>query len=142
MQVTLKLSLWDDCKREIDCHKWIESQRAGYDKGHDCVLEWIGMHWTGYLRAKWLEHLQGNAFWIELDRGDFGILQHRFQDQALLLDRIVDRLKVGQENLHIIVWARDWHIPKEPVLNILEALDVNSARLVCKFHRGSGCDDS
>ena len=62
-------------------------------------------HWWGYLRARWLEHLQGKRFWVELDRGDFGLLQREFHDQPLLLDRILDRLKAGQENLDIICWA-------------------------------------
>jgi hypothetical protein len=125
----VKKSIWPDSRREIDCHKWIQSQRAGYDLGDHAVYDWIGVHWTGYLRAKWLEHLQGKTFWIELDRSNFGKLQTDFQEHALLLDRIVDRLKAGQENLHIIIWAIDWHIPMQHVLAILDALDVNSTRL-------------
>jgi hypothetical protein len=129
----VKLSIWDDSRREIECHKWIESQRVGYDMGEIAIRGWIHKHWRDYLRAKWLEHLQGKAFWIELDRDDFGLLQQKFQDQPLLLDRIVDRLKSGQENLHVILWAIDFNLPTEDVLAILVALDINSRRIAYKF---------
>jgi hypothetical protein len=130
----VKKSIWDDSRREIDCHKWIESQRAGYDMGETAVRSWIRDHWRGYLRAKWLEHLQGRTFWIELDRNDFGLLLSKFQDQPVLLDRVVDRLKSGQENLHVILWALDYNIPMESVLAILLALDINSRRLSYQFY--------
>ena len=71
----------------------------------------------------------GQTFWVELDRGDFGLLQRKFIENTLLLDRILDRLKAGQENLDIICWAHTWGIPIDPVLQILEALDINSRRL-------------
>ena len=61
------------------------------------------------------------------------IRQRAFQDQKDLLDRILDRLKTGQENLDIIAWAISYHIPLGPVLQILEALDINSRRLVHRF---------
>ena len=67
------------------------------------------------------------------DKGDYGLLKRAFHDQAVLLDRILDRLKVGQENLHILVWAADFHIPFKHVVEILEALDINSRRLIHRF---------
>jgi hypothetical protein len=117
----------------MDVFKWIESEKVGYDLGEVAVRRWVQQHWNGYLRARWLEHLQGKRFWVELDRGDFGLFQHRFQDCQLLLDRILDRLKAGQENLDVILWALDWKVPIQQVLNILQALDINSRRLVHKF---------
>jgi hypothetical protein len=90
-------------------------------------------HWWGYLRARWLEHLHGKCFWVELDRGDFGLLQRTFNENDVLLDRILDRIKAGQENLDIIRWALDWNIPTKPLIDILESLDINSRRLVHRF---------
>jgi hypothetical protein len=29
---------------EIDIHKWIESQKAGYDLGDQAILDWINNH--------------------------------------------------------------------------------------------------
>lgn len=127
-------SVYVDSEQEALRFKWIESQKAGCDLGEAAIRRWVKDHWWGYLRARWVEHLHGKVFWVELDRGDFGLLQRRFQDQPLLLDRILDRLKAGQENLHIILWAHEWGIPISGVLEILEALDINSRRLAHRFH--------
>ena len=128
-----KSSVYADSEQEALQYKWIESERAGRDLGEAAIRRWVQCHWWGYLRARWLEHLQGKRFWVELDRGDFGLLQKRFIDNTLLLDRILDRLKAGQENLDIICWAQTWGIPIGPVLQILEALDINSRRLAHRF---------
>ena len=128
-----KSSVYADSEQEALQFKWIESEKAGRDLGEAAIRRWVQCHWWGYLRARWLEHLQGKRFWVELDRGDYGLLQRRFNDNTLLLDRILDRLKSGQENLDIICWAHRWNIPVEPVLQILEALDINSRRLAHRF---------
>jgi len=70
---------------------------------------------------------------VELDRGDYGLLHRLFEQHGELLDRIVDRLKAGQENLDIINWARDFHLDVGAVIDILEALDMNSRRLAHRF---------
>lgn len=128
-----RCSVYDECEKEIQRYKWIESEKAGCDLGEAAIRRWVKEHWWGYLRARWLEHLQGRRFWVELDRGDFGLLLREFHDNTLLLDRILDRLKAGQENLDIIVWALTWNIDPDPVMRILEALDINSRRLAHRF---------
>jgi len=130
-----RMSVYDDCEREAARYKWIESEKAGCDLGEDAIRRWVRDHWTGYLRSRWLEHLQGKKFWVELDRGDFGLLQREFRDDVILLDRILDRLKSGQENLQVILWAIEWQLPIEPVLRILRALDINSRRLAHHFEK-------
>jgi hypothetical protein len=130
-----RMSVYDDCEREAARYKWIESEKAGCDLGEDAIRRWVREHWCGYLRSRWLEHLQGKKFWVELDRGDFGLLQRQFCDDTLLLDRILDRLKSGQENLQVILWAIEWHLPIDPVLQILRALDINSRRLAHRFEK-------
>jgi hypothetical protein len=60
-------------------------------------------------------------------------LQRTFHDNTLLLDRILDRIKAGQENLDILLWAHTWGISPQPVIQILEALDINSRRLEHRF---------
>ncbi len=126
-------SVYVDGEQEALRYKWIESEKAGCDLGEAAIRRWVKYHWWGYLRPRWLEHLQGKKFWVELDRGDFGLLQRKFHDNTLLLDRILDRLKAGQENLDIIRWAHTWGIPIDPVIQILEALDINSRRLAHRF---------
>lgn len=132
-----KLSVHIEGVQEAMRYKWIESEKAGRDLGDTAIRRWVQQHWCGYLRARWLEHLEGKTFWVELDRGDFGLLQRRFEDNTLLLDRILDRFKAGQENLDVILWAQDWGIPMHSVLHILEVLDINSRRLSCKFDPAS-----
>ena len=127
------LSVYDEGEQEALRYKWIESEKAGRDLGETAIRRWVQQHWWGYLRERWLEHLHGRRFWVELDRGDFGLLQKKFHDESLLLDRILDRLKTGQENLDIIRWALDWGIPIPAVIQILEALDINSRRLAHRF---------
>src|SRR5207302_1606479 len=128
-----KSSVYTESEQEALRYKWIESEKAGHDLGEAAIRRWVKEHWWGYLRARWLEHLQGKRFWVELDRGDFGLLQREFHDHTLLLDRILDRLKAGQEYLDIIMWALEWKIEINHVLRILEALDINSRRLACRF---------
>jgi hypothetical protein len=128
-----KYSVHEESEYEILRHKWIESERAGYDLGEAAVRQWVRDHWRGYLRARWLEHLQGSRFWIELDRGDYGLLKRAFHDDRALLDKILDRLKSGCENLDVICWASETDIPSERVLRILDALDINSRRLLHRF---------
>ena len=128
-----KCSVYVEGEQEALRYKWIESEKAGCDLGEAAIRLWVQKHWWGYLRARWLEHLQGKQFWVELDRGDFGLLQKRFVDNTLLLDRILDRLKSGQENLDILCWALDWGLQTQPVVDILIALDINSRRLAHRF---------
>jgi hypothetical protein len=129
----VKLSIWDDSDCEINRFKWIASEDAGYDLGDTAIDRWIMVHWNGYLRARWLDHLYGKTYWIELDRGDFGILPAAFQDQSLLLDRIVDRIKAGQENLQIVNWGIDWHINSDHINEILTAINMNCRRISHRF---------
>ena len=129
----LTKSVHRECIEEENKHKWIESEKAGYDLGEACVKRWVKEHWRGYLRGKWVEHLQGKCFWVELDRGDFGLLQRKFQSQAELLDLILNQLASGRENLDVLDWAVASRISTDPVNEILESLDVNSQRLAHRF---------
>jgi hypothetical protein len=126
---------WD----EIDSHKWIPSECAGRDLGEVAIHQWVRDHWHGYLRSRWLEHLEGKCFWAELDRGDFGLLKREFRDgrDSNLLAVIVERLKNGEENLHIMLWAVDHQQPVEDVARILTAIDINSRRIVARISEDS-----
>src|ERR1700689_2309110 len=75
-----KCSVYIESEKEAQQFKWIESEKAGCDLGEAAIRRWVKEHWWGYLRARWLEHLQGKRFWVELARGDFGLLQRRFHD--------------------------------------------------------------
>jgi hypothetical protein len=113
---------------EAQRHKWIESEKAGRDLGEWAIRCWVREHWNGFLRERWLEHLHGRTFWIELDHNDFGLLQRSFQESSLI-DEILRQLKAGKENLDIVNWALDCGEPMDEVMEILEALDINSRRI-------------
>src|SRR3954454_962177 len=78
------LSVHDQGEEEAKRYKWIESEKAGRDLGEAAIINWVHQHWNGFLRARWLEHLQGRTFWIELDHNDFGLLQNEFRDSELI----------------------------------------------------------
>ena len=126
----VRLSVHDRGAFEAQRHKWIESEKAGHDLGAWAIRCWVRQHWNGFLREKWLEHLEGRAFWIELDHDDFGLLIRSFQDSRLI-NEITWRLKAGHENLDILNWAIDAHENMEEVFEILEVLDMNSRRIEC-----------
>jgi hypothetical protein len=127
-----RMSLHQYGEEEAKRFKWIESQKAGYDLGEAAIRTWIKQHWHGFLRKCWLEHLQGKAYWIELDPADFGLLQRAFKG-SVLIEPILDHLKHGRENLEIIQWALKIRAQMEEVRKILEVLDVNSRRIECRF---------
>jgi hypothetical protein len=118
--------------REALRHKWIESEKAGHDLGDSAIRSWVRKHWNGFLRARWLEHLEGKTFWIELDQDDYGLLQRGFTDSPLL-DEVLYRLKGGDENLDLINWGIDEKLDLIELIEILEVLDINSRRIECQF---------
>src|SRR5215218_8243790 len=37
-----RLSVYDDCEREANRYKWIESEKAGCDLGDEAIKRWVG----------------------------------------------------------------------------------------------------
>jgi len=129
-----QMSLQRCGQEEAQRFKWIQSQKEGRDLGDHAIKLWVLQHWNGFLRQRWIEHLQGKTCWIELQKEDFGLLQRRFGTSPLI-NPILDRLKVLKENLDILLWAQEAFSRSEmqEVLDILEELDVNSCRIRCDF---------
>lgn len=129
-----RMSLQRCGREEAQRYKWIQSEKAGKDLGDLAIRMWISTHWNGFLRHRWLEHLQGKTRWLELREEDFGLLREAFRDSSLL-HPILDELQVLKENLDIIRWAQDEFTREQmdETIAILEALDVNSCRLRCEF---------
>jgi len=122
-------SLYEDALREAERHKWIESQKHGRDLGETAIREWFRVYWVLYCRSKRLEHVQGKRRWREFEQTAFGQLYSLIVAGDLLLDRILDRLDAGYENLDILLWALEWGLPIERIVSILEQIDVNRARI-------------
>jgi hypothetical protein len=100
---------------------------------------WVRQHWQGFLRARWIEHMQGYRFWVELKRDEFGLLKRReLVDARGLLDEIIEMVRCGAENLDILQWSRKTKTPAEQrtVIEILALININAHRLKCFF-----CDD-
>lgn len=125
---TRRLSVRDHGVQEAERHKWIESEKAGCDLGEWAIRCWVRKHWGGFLRERWLQHLQGRVFWIELDHDDFGLLQRKFRE-SWLIDPILAMLIEGGENLPVLCRAIDLKWPIGEVVEILTALDINSRRI-------------
>ena len=128
-----RYSVWEVSQQEAEEFKWIESEKAGCDLGESALKRWVKEHWWGFLRARWIEHLQGSRFWVELDHDDFGLIVREFDNQKPLLNDIVSFIKSGKENLDIIRWAHCNNVPCEPVLQILDRLNINGHRLIHHF---------
>jgi hypothetical protein len=116
---------WQEAQR----HKWIESKNAGYDLGDSALKDWFRKHWLPFCRVKRLEHVEGQQRWEEFAEDEFAQILELILDGDLLLDRILDRMEHGSDNLEIINWALDWAVPMEKVIDLLLMIDINRARL-------------
>ncbi|MFH0911462.1 MAG: response regulator [Planctomycetota bacterium] len=121
--------LFDEATREADRYKWIQSEKAGHDLGDGALHEWHKNYWRSWCRERWIEHLRGDSFWIELDRDDYGLLKRHFHDNLELAGKIVDKIRSGGENLDIIQWASEEKHDLNAVIEVLRILDINSRRL-------------
>lgn len=128
-------SIYEEAVREAERHKWIESQKHGRDLGEGAIREWYRVHWPGYCRCKRLEHVRGQCRWKEFGEETFAQLYSLIVAGDLLLDRILDRLDFGGENLQVLLWAIDWGLSIQRVIAILEQIDVNRARLEPRYKR-------
>lgn len=133
--------IFEEASREAYRHKWIESEKAGYDIGDGAIEDWHRRFWHHFVRERWIQHIKGEVFWRELDNNDFGILQKEFQDCREQSDAIVAMLEKGAENLDIIQWAIESLQDMKVILHILSRLDLNAHRLASKLDTtGSRCE--
>jgi hypothetical protein len=127
-------SLYEESLKEALAEKYIQSQRAGHDVGEAAIRYWVHVHWPGFLRARWIEHMLGVRFWVELKREEFGILRKTPVDLRPLLDLIIEQLICGAENLDIIRWARAKSLDEQKATReLLRIININAHRLRCHF---------
>lgn len=134
----LRRSLHEAGMSEAQRHKWIESEKAGRDLGDWAMRSWFRHHWPRFVRQCWVEHLEGRVYWNELDHGDFGIIQAGQTGSSSLEREILRRIKVGGENLDILCWSHEHHLPCDQVwkvLELLERLDINAHRVECRLQQ-------
>lgn len=128
-----RASLQERAELEALRFKWIESEKAGYDLGEGAIRLWICRYWNRFLRQRWLEHIHGEACWLEFDPRSFGVVRRPGLADSPLTETILEHFRWGEENLHIIQWAMDAEQPMDEIRTILTALDVNSSRVPCGF---------
>ncbi len=126
-------SIFEEASREAFRHKWIESEKAGYDIGDVAIEDWHRRFWHKFVRERWIQHIRGSVFWRELDNDDFGILNKEFEDCREQSDAIVAMLESGGENLDIVQWAVESGQDMSVVLHILGRLDLNAHRLASRL---------
>ena len=116
---------------EIGRHCWIESERSGYDLGSQAARDWVRSCWAGWARSKLMEHLYGWRFWNNFASHDFALFRRQsveFHISAKVLHQIATLMENGGENLDIISWANDHGHSLEPVLWLLDRIDINRYR--------------
>jgi hypothetical protein len=127
-------SLYEDSWKEALCEKLYQSQRAGRDVGEAAIRYWVHVHWPGFLRARWIEHMLGIRFWVELKREEFGILRQTPVDLRPLLDSLIEQLVRGAENLDIFCWSRCKSLEeRKAIRELLHLININAHRLRCHF---------
>ena len=122
-------SLYEEGWSEALRHKWIESEKRGFDVGQAAVDDWYRRYWNRYCRSRRLEHLQGARPWREFGPQEIGLIPQLLERGDLVIELILDRARCGHENLDIICWAQEWGMPINRVIDILEQLDLNRGRL-------------
>jgi hypothetical protein len=121
-------SIYDEALREANRHKWIESQKHGRDLGDTAIGDWFRKHWRSYCRHRRMEHLRGWQQWVEFDDEPSAQIDSLIAANDCLVDRVLDRVYAGWENLDILNWAIEWGLPTNRVIEILAQVDVNRAR--------------
>jgi len=114
-----------DCAAE----KYLDWERLSYDVDETASEPWRRRYWRLWFRRHWVEHLLGQAFWIEMGEESFGMFVRGKPHQPLLVSRVTDRLVVGWENLGIILWASDWGLDLDDVIGILKEININDVRV-------------
>lgn len=122
-KTVVRRSIYRAASAEI---KRFDKRNSGkYDNAHE---EWNRKHWWGWARKRWLEHLRGKVYWIELGDNDFNVVGRALLPNGTLLEEILGKLYRGEENLDIINWAVGADGDMTDVLEILGKLDLNKRR--------------
>lgn len=124
-----RLRVYQEAEKAIQEHRWLQSEKAGRDLGAEAEREWSESYWLRFYRIRFVQHLKGEVFFEEFGPECFGAGAGRRGTRPGLLESILDRVQDGAENLDIICWALERGLPREQVLDILGALDLNSRRL-------------
>lgn len=115
----------------LERHKWIESQKYGYDIGYRAFEEWLRHCWGGWTRSKLLEHLYGWRCWGAFSESDFGLFSRSSVEHHVpqeVLQKVADLLAAGGENLDVLSWAIGEDHDVQAIMWLLDRIDINAKR--------------
>lgn len=85
--------------------------------------------WHQWVCARLMEHLRGERFWEELDRGDYGLLRQGWHANLELVEAVVTRMATGSDSIGVLTWATATEQPLDDVVAVLRTVDGNVRRL-------------
>ena len=109
--------------------RYLDWERLSYDIEPTTSEDWRRRYWRLWFRGHWVEHIRGTHYWIEMGDENFGMFAGDEHHDPLLVERVADRLIVGWENLGIILWASDWGLKLDEVIEILKKLNINHVQV-------------
>ncbi len=119
-------SVYDQAWREAFRHKWIESQKRGFDLGRAAIKDWDERHFKKFYRWCHWQHLTGRQFFKEFPEEHFDrVMDPRDEIEQLVIGQFWD----GLENLEIFNCALGCGWPTDQVRVVLSRLQINEARL-------------
>ena len=98
---------------------------------HECNEEWITKFYKGWARARLLEHYYGMRCWSAFGERNFALFRRSsllHHVEAPVLEEVAELLAQGGENLDIIDWAMAEDRDLDPILWLLDRVDINAQR--------------
>lgn len=129
VRIPVRHRVYEQAVKAIQEHKWLQSEKAGRDVGPQAALEWNQRYWLRFYRERFVQHLRGEVFFEEFGIECYRLVAGGIAASREVLDTVLDKVQEGAENLELICWARRHRLPRDQVLEILKALNINNRRL-------------
>ena len=110
-------------------HRWVESEKCGFDLGEAVLDDWYERFWASFVRHRHVEHLLGEVYWEEFPGRSFAIFQPVLSDEDILGEEFIDLYRQGWENLDFYTRACQVEWDLERVYDLLILINMNNARL-------------
>ena len=123
------LKVYDEAENAIRSHRRLESKKAGRDLGADAERDWIERYWRTFYRRRLVQHQRGEVFFEEFGAECFGKFSTGFGELKELVSAVLEQVQQGAENLDVLRWGGYEHLPRNQLLQVLMAVDVNRYRL-------------
>lgn len=122
---SLELEAW----WEAEYFKWLESERAGHDRGHPARQEWFRKYWDIFCRWRLIDHLYGRKRFKEFHDRAFGcLLNPEFANTLEVKFVLKHFLEDRWENIHFLALTWNRNLPREPLFQTLDLFRINDGR--------------